>query len=238
MKVGLATIGRYASALKGAFFTNVSKAIDKLRQFIASFFKARNSVNALPRAAVMLYPASSAHQTFAQKLTATAGSQTSNHRQTAATQTPFTNVTTVATQTEDTVEATIDSQSVVDDDDLSNQLAWDDSDLSNQLVQDDDDRSCDSIVDSLDELSKIIGKDIKQAEQQGAQDLQNLSALAEQAQSDIDNRADILERQIQDTDKQLSDLHQEMDKALEVLTQKFRNDTAEVDRLLNEMEIK
>lgn len=44
MKVGLATIGRYASALQGALFTNVGKVIDKFRQFIASFFKARNRV--------------------------------------------------------------------------------------------------------------------------------------------------------------------------------------------------
>lgn len=82
MKVGLATIGRYASALQGALFTNVGKVIDKFRQFIASFFKARNSVYALPRTAVVLHSARCAHQAFAQKLTATAGSQT------IATQTP------------------------------------------------------------------------------------------------------------------------------------------------------
>lgn len=92
------------------------------------------------------------------------------------------------------------------------------------------------VLDELDKLSTMIGKDIKKAEQQDTQDLLNLSAQAKQAQSDIDNRADILERQIQDTDKQLSNLYQKTDKEFQEYEQQLTNGYAEVDQLLSGME--
>lgn len=217
MKVSLATMGRYALALPGAFLTKVGKVIDKFTRFIASFFKARNSVSVLPRASSLKRPEISTQTDFAQKFTATVGSQTSSHSQTSAAQTSSTDVTTVATQTEDT----IDSQAVVDDD-LSNQLTWDESE--DQLSQ--------YVEYELNKLLAVIKKD----EQRDAQDLQDLSAQAEQAQSDIDNRVATLECHIKDADEQIFNARQEAKKALQEYEQLLANNNAEEKRMLSEIE--